>query len=61
MSAEMLKIDFEFSTSYGAYRDALYLPADHGFSESEIEALKQERLDNWISIIESPPTPETSE
>lgn len=61
MSAEMIKIDFEFSTTYGAYRDALYLPVDYGLSESEIEAFKQERLNNWIDAIENPPVLEDVE
>lgn len=58
MLADFLKIDFEFDTAYGVFRDALYLPKDHQFSDAEIDAMKQERLDNWISIIENPPAPE---
>ena len=61
MSADIIKIDFEFTTPYGAFRDALYLPVDHGLSESEIEALKQERLNNWIDAIENPPVLEAVE
>jgi hypothetical protein len=49
-----MKIDFEFTTPYGVYRDALYLDDDHQLTEAEINALKQERLDNWLAIIESP-------
>lgn len=51
----MVKIEFEKETKYGVYRDALYLPADHGMTEDQIEAIKQERLDNWIYIVENPP------
>ena len=47
----MIKIDFEFQTQYGVYRDALYLEDNHSFTEQEIEAMKQERLSNWIAII----------
>lgn len=52
----MIKLDFEFDTRYGAYRDALYLEDNHNFTEQDIEAMKQERLDNWIYSIENPPT-----
>ena len=50
----MVKIDFEFETPFGKYNDALYLPDDHGLSDEEINAMKQQRLSNWLSVIESP-------
>jgi len=50
----MIKIDFEFQTQYGVYRDALYLDDNHSFTEQEIEAMKQERVDNWIAFITAP-------
>lgn len=52
-----MKIDFEFTTKYGVFRDALYLDDDHQLSEAEVNALKQERLDNWLYAVETPPTP----
>lgn len=61
MSAGTIKIDFEFTTPYGMFRDALHLPADHGLSDEELEALKQERLNNWINAIENPPAPDIEE
>jgi hypothetical protein len=54
----MIKIDFEFETQYGVYRDALYLPDDHTFTEPQITAMKQDRLDNWLFVVENPPAPE---
>ena len=51
----MIKIDFEFQTPYGAFRDALYLPEDHGLSQEQIVAVQQERLDNWLFAVENPP------
>ena len=51
----MVKIDFEFDTPHGVFRDALHLPEDHGLSEEQIEALKTERRDNWIAIVTAPP------
>lgn len=53
-----MKIDFEFTTQYGVFRDALYLEDDHQLSEGEITELKQERLDNWLYAVENPPAPE---
>ena len=52
-----MKIDFEFTTPYGVFRDALYLNDDHQLTEAEIDALKQERLDTWLHVIENPPEP----
>lgn len=54
-----MKIDFEFiHPLHGKFRDALNLPDDHGFSEAEIEAMKQQRFDNWVAIVEAPPVEE---
>jgi hypothetical protein len=57
----MIKIDFEFETQYGVFRDALYLPEDHDLSQEQIDAMKQERLDNWLFIVENPPEAEMIE
>ena len=54
----MIKIDFEFETKYGKFRDALYLAEDHGFTEEQIAAMKQERLNNWLFAVENPPEPQ---
>jgi len=51
----MVKIDFEFDSQYGVFRDALHLPEDHGLSDAEIQALKQQRFDNWLAIVNAPP------
>lgn len=47
----MVKIDFEFQTIHGMYRDALHLPDDHGLDDTQIEAMKQARVDNWLVIV----------
>jgi hypothetical protein len=57
----MVKIDFEFDSQYGVFRDALHLPEDHGLSDDEIQALKQQRFDNWIAIVTAPPVDAPSE
>lgn len=54
-----MKIDFKIDTKHGVYRDALHLPDDHSFTEEEIEAMKQQRVNNWIAIVTAPPTEET--
>jgi hypothetical protein len=46
-----MKIDFSFETSYGMFSDAIVLPDDHGFTDDEIEAMKQQRLNNWIAAV----------
>lgn len=53
-----MKIDFEFDTKHGVFRDALHLPDDHTFTETEIAAMKQLRVDNWIAVVEAPPAEE---
>jgi hypothetical protein len=50
-----MKIDFCFDTQYGRFCDALHFHDDHTYTEAEIEAMKQQRLDNWIAVIETPP------
>lgn len=54
----MIKIDFSFETPYGKFADALHLPDDHGLSEAEIQAMKEQRRDNWIAIVTAPPVEE---
>ena len=50
-------IVFEYTTKYGVYRDALYLPADHAYTDAEINTMKKERVQNWLAVIEAPPPP----
>jgi hypothetical protein len=58
-----MKIDFEIvHPIHGKYRDALTLPDNHGFSDAELEAMKQQRFDNWVAVVEAPPVePDTVE
>lgn len=56
----MIKIDFEFQTPYALFRDALYLPDDHEYTQVEIDAIKQQRLDKWIAMVSSPPAADTN-
>jgi hypothetical protein len=50
----MVSIEFEFDTPHGTFRDALVLPDDHGLTDVELEAMKQQRLNNWIAVITTP-------
>lgn len=54
----MAKVDFEFTTPYGVFRDALHLDDGHSHTDEQIAAMKQERLDNWLFAIENPPEAE---
>jgi len=51
-------INFEFTTQFGVFRDALHLPEDHGLTDEQIEALKLERLNNWFAFVTRPVTEE---
>ena len=46
-----MKIDFSFDTQYGTFCDALVLPDNHTLTDDEIEAMKQQQLNNWLAII----------
>ena len=51
----MIKIDFEYTTAHGKFRDALHLPDNHALSDIEIETMKEQRRDNWIAVVTAPP------
>ena len=54
-------IDFEITQNGYTLRDSLVLPDNHGLTDAEIEAIKQQRFDNWYDIITTPvenPNPE---
>ena len=50
----MVVIEFEFTTQYGVFRDAIHLADNHDLTEQEIMLMQQERLDNWIAIVSAP-------
>lgn len=47
----MTKLDFEVTTQYGVYRDALYL--DREYTQQEIDAMKHARVSAWLALIEA--------
>ncbi len=57
-----MKINFEYETQYGKFGDALWFSDDQPLpSEAEIEAMKQQRLDNWIAAITAPSIEEAAQ
>ena len=34
-----MKIDFEYATDYGVFRDAITLPDNHSYTDDELEAM----------------------
>lgn len=53
-----MKIDFEFQSEYGTFRDAITLPDDHGMTDAELEAMKQARFNAWLAIVTPQPAEE---
>lgn len=51
---DQIKIEFTMYHEDIPYGDALYLPADHTFTEAEIEAMKLERFNAWVAVITTP-------
>lgn len=50
-----IRIDFQIEHEPGlVYGDALHLPADHSFTEEQIEAMKQDRYQAWVAVINDP-------
>jgi hypothetical protein len=52
-----MQIIFEVETAHGKFCDALYFEDDAVPDEATIEAMKQERVDNWIAAVTAPPPP----
>ena len=50
----MEKYEFEITKDGMTFRDAIVLPAGHGLSEADIEAMKQKRFDDWYAIVTAP-------
>lgn len=58
----MIKIDFTKSSEDGIYTfsDALHLPINHNYTDEDIEAMKQQRFDNWLAHITYVPPEDNS-
>jgi hypothetical protein len=53
----MIIINFEIN----GYKDAIILPDDHTMTDAEINAIKQQRYNNWYAIISNPNPPQIDE
>ena len=53
----MIKIDFTKTDGTYTLQDAIHLPEDHKLTDVEIDAIQQERFDNWVAIITAPEVP----
>jgi len=51
----VVKIDFEFDTQHGVFKDALVFHDGNVPSDADIESMKIARRDAWINFIENPP------
>lgn len=48
-------IAVEFTTPQGVFRDAIHLPDNHTFTESEIQLMKEKRVDDWLAAVNAVP------
>jgi len=46
-----MTIEFEMTDGVNTLRDAIVLPEGVTMTDAEIDAMKQQRFDNWIKII----------
>ncbi len=55
----MIKIDYEKTNADGSiiFRDALYLPDDHTYTDADLDTMKQTRFDNWYAAVTAIPEP----
>lgn len=47
-----MEIEFSFETEHGVFKDVLHLPDNHNLSEAEIDTMKQQRLTEWLRVID---------
>jgi len=47
----MIKIEFEIVKDGMKFRDAIVLPIGHGYTEEQLEELKQKRFDAWYEAV----------
>ena len=50
----MITIDFQLSRDGYSFKDAIVLPVGHGFTDAQIEEMKQKRFDDWYAIVTAP-------
>jgi hypothetical protein len=50
----MITIPFELTQDGYTLKDAIVLPNDHNLTDDDIEALKQQRFDDWYAVVTAP-------
>lgn len=50
----MTTINFELERDGYKLKDAIVLPDDHGLTDAQIEAIKQQRFDDWYAVVTAP-------
>jgi hypothetical protein len=50
----MITIEFEISKNGYTLKDAIVLPDDHTMNDYLIDAIKQQRFDDWYAIVTAP-------
>lgn len=48
-----MQIRFQYQTKYGIFGDSLNLPDDHTYTDAELETMKEQRRDLWLSYMDS--------
>jgi hypothetical protein len=57
----MIQIIFERGDDPYNFRDALYLPENHTFTDAEIEKMKDDRYNAWYQLVTNPPEVQSEE
>jgi hypothetical protein len=57
----MIKIEFEIVKDGKTFRDAIVLPVGHGFTNEQLEELKQKRFDVWYEAVSQEEIEENAE
>jgi hypothetical protein len=50
----MQKYEFEMTRDGMTFRDAIVLPIGHGYTDEQLEELKQKRFNDWYAIVTTP-------
>jgi hypothetical protein len=57
----MVRFEFEIVKDGMTFRDAIVLPVGHGFTDAQIEEIKQKRFEDWYAIVTAPQLEEVIE
>lgn len=50
-----MTIEFEMTDGTNTLRDAIVLADGVTMTDAEIKSMKQQRFDNWLAVINTPP------